>query len=119
MTTWLAAEHSIQQHIDAATFESVITHLLAARSCLSVDAAAKADWWQLPAASELDRAAVTRLLQAVVNQPAYLVSYGCVSIVRQLCSLPAAANLSCSSLESLLSEAADVARVDASCRSLG
>jgi hypothetical protein len=56
---------------------------------------------------ELDRAAVTRLLQAVVNQPAYLMSYGCVPLVQQLCSLPAAAELSCSSLEALLSEAAE------------
>jgi hypothetical protein len=106
-TTSLAAKDSIRQHIDAATFESVIKHLLAAKECYCTDAASKADWWELPAASELDRSAVARLLQAVVNQPAYLVGCGCAPIVQQLCSLPAAAVLSCTSLESLLLDAAD------------
>jgi hypothetical protein len=107
ITTSLAAKDSIRQHIDAATFESVITHLLAAKECYCTSAAAQADWWQLPPASELDRAAVARLLQAVVNQPVYLVGCGCVPIVQQLCSLPAAAEISCSSLESLLLDAAE------------
>jgi hypothetical protein len=107
VTTSLAAKSSIREHIDAATFESVTTHLLATKMCYGTDAASKPDWWQLPAALELDSAAVTRLLQAVVNQPAYLVSYGCLQCVQQLCSLTAAAGLSCSILEALLSDAAE------------
>jgi hypothetical protein len=107
MTASLIMMDCICKHIDAATFESVITHLLRAKECCCTDAAARADWWQLPAALELDSAAVARLLQAVVNQPAYLVGCGCVPIVQQLCSLAAAAGLSCSSLESILLDAAE------------